>query len=150
MLLYGAENHRENLMTITKKLFSGNGKRAFAQYMRIPIRRRKFLPRRSRVKQKSPIGQVSWLQPFPPRRLPMLTHSGICRIAGCYSGGTAPDSNRLPFQVLRHPIQFVIEFWSWHQFMNKTYHDFILVSRLFAGPAGVIPRRLKSWRRAPG
>ena len=26
MLLYGAENHRENLMTITKKLFSDNGK----------------------------------------------------------------------------------------------------------------------------
>ena len=45
-----------------KKLFSGNGKRVFAQYMRIPFRRRKFLPRRSQVNQKSLIGQVSWLQ----------------------------------------------------------------------------------------
>ena len=69
------------------------------------------------------------------RRLPMPSAQRQCRIAGCYSGGTAPDSNRLPFQVLRHPIQFGIEFWSWHQFMNKPYHDLFFVSRIFAGTA---------------
>ena len=31
------------------------------------------------------------------RRLPMPSAQRQCRIAGCYSGGTAPDSNRLPY-----------------------------------------------------
>ncbi len=53
------------------------------------------------------IRQFSWLQIIAPRRLPMLAHSGFCRVAPFHSGGTAPASDRLPYSVFRHLIQTI-------------------------------------------
>ena len=80
-----------------KKLFSATGKELYVKNKRTTPNAAQSLPCRSQVKQKSSIRQFSWLQLIALRRLPMLSHSDVCRMARCYSGGTAPDFHRLPY-----------------------------------------------------